>query len=95
MRLETDPARLLLCALRRSAALAGCRVAIAHEALTPWASATFVGGQHRVAVAGERLNDWLATLPDADLPMRDHLVASLDVAPTFTGATLTVLVLEA
>ena len=89
-----DPARLLLRAIRRSAAAAGCAVTLMHEAETPWSSATFVGSQHRVAVVGDALDSWLVALPEADLPMNGCFVASCVVERTVTGALLTVLVLE-
>ena len=93
--MTADPARLLLRTLRRSAIDAGCAIDLEHEAEIPWASATFVGAQHRVVVTGEAVGAWLAALPDADLSVRQHFVASVDVAATTTGALLTVLVLEA
>ncbi|WP_419807251.1 hypothetical protein [Sphingomonas sp.] len=89
-----DPARLLLRTLRRSAAAANCVVALSHEAETRWSSATFVGGQHRVAVMGDAIDGWLVALPEADLPMNGCFVASCAVERTATGALLTVLVLE-
>lgn len=91
---EPDPARLLLAALRRSAAAAGCAPKLVHAAETPWASATFVGGQHRVHVTGTELDVWLAALPEAGLPLWRHLVADLVVEARPGGASLLVLVLE-
>ncbi|MBB3911049.1 hypothetical protein [Sphingomonas desiccabilis] len=47
---------------------------------TPWASATFNGARHRVRLAGKataELRAWLQTLPEAELPLRGHLVADL------------------
>lgn len=89
-----DPAAQLLRALARAAAATGCAAELRHEALVPWASATFNGGQHRVAVAGPALDAWLDTLADADLPLIGHFVASLAVDRDGAGAVLTVLVLE-
>lgn len=88
-----DPARQLLRALARSADAAGCAVELRHEALTPWASATFNGGQHRVVVLGDAAV-WLAGLPEAELALHGHYVASLAVEAGEGGAVLTVLVLE-
>lgn len=88
------PDRRLLRALRRSAAAAGCVVTLSHDAETPWSSATFVGGQHRIEAAGKSLDAWLATLPEADLPMIGHFVASCAVERREGGAMLTLLVLE-
>ena len=67
---------------------------LAHEAETPWSSATFVGAQHRVVVAGSGLGVWLAALPDAELPMNGLFVASCEVERREGGAVLTLLVLE-
>ena len=88
-----DPTRQLLRALARSAAAAGCTVELAPESLTPWASATFVGGRHRVAVTGAGLEHWLADLPEAELALCGCYLASCEVEATATGAVLTLLVL--
>ena len=90
-----DPVRRLLRALERSAAAAGCTVKLHHEALTPWASATFVGGQHRVAaITGPDAAAWLRGLATADLPLPNFYVASVAVEARESGAVLTILVLE-
>lgn len=89
-----DPARLLLRALHRSAAAAGCAATLSHEAETPWSSATFTGGQHRVAVTGADLDAWLTALPEAELTMNRHFVASCAIEPRADGAMLTLLVLD-
>ena len=47
---------------------------------TPWASATFNGARHRVRLGGtatSELQAWLQALPEAELPLRGHLVADL------------------
>lgn len=47
---------------------------------TPWASATFNGARHRVGLGGRataELEAWLRALPEAELPLRGHLVADL------------------
>ena len=92
--MTADPARLLLRALRLSATAAGVDVALEHEAETPWASATFVGAQHRVQVTGEAIDAWLDLLPEADLPVRGHLVASCETVRRHDGAMLTILLLD-
>lgn len=59
----------------------GGRVA-AHDS-TRWASATFTGARHTLRLEcppSAALESWLAALPDADLPLRGHLVADLTVA---------------
>ena len=81
-------------ALERSAAVLGCEVALSHETTTPWASATFVGAQHRVAVSGTALDAWLAALPEAELVLSGCFVADCVVDPAPGGALLTLLVLE-
>ncbi|MDB5695451.1 MAG: hypothetical protein JWN21_994 [Sphingomonas bacterium] len=83
----------LLRALRRSAAEAGCTVAVSHSTTTAWASATFVGAQHRVFVRGNAWT-WLADLPAAELPLHGCFVASCDVESAIGGAVLTMLILE-
>lgn len=45
-----------------------------------WASATFVGARHTLwlqAVAGATLDRWLADVPEAEIALRDHLLADL------------------
>ena len=88
-----DPGIQLLRALTRSAATSGASVTLRHDALAPWASATFVGGLHRVVAEGAA-PDWLTALPTTELPLIGHYVADLTVASTVDGAVLTVLVLE-
>ena len=69
----------------------------------PWASATFTGTQHAVTLRTPRapaLGRWVAELPDADLPLHGHLVASLavdriDDDGVEVQLTLTVLTIEA
>jgi len=70
-------------ALVASAAQAGCAVTIADASWVRWASATFTGARHTlwlVAGAGPALDRWLTDLPEADLPLRESLVADLAVA---------------
>ncbi|HEU0043616.1 hypothetical protein [Sphingomonas sp.] len=92
--MSVDPARHLLRALRRSAAAACCEIVLAHEALDPWSSVTFVGARHRVVVRGTGMASWLAELPELDLPMSGCFVAGCDVEWAEDGAVLTILVLE-
>ena len=71
-----------LAALVRSAASHGLTVSADVSAAWPWSSALFVGRRLIVALAGdcdERLDQWLAALADADLPIRGHFVASAEV----------------
>lgn len=69
-------------ALLASAAHAGCAITIAAIDGVPWSSATFTGARHLVAIegpAGPAMLGWIAALPEADLPVRGHLVADLRV----------------
>lgn len=90
-------------ALIANAAQAGCTVTIADANWVRWASATFTGARHTlwlVAAAGEALDRWLADLLEAELPLRESLVADLRiVAVARTGEqariTLEALTVEA
>ncbi len=92
-----DAGTLLDRRLRIAAEAAGVTIAITDSDWVRWSSATFSGARHRVTVMSEDagLDPWLATLPDADLPMRGHLVAELVVAGRRPGAAdLDVLTVE-
>ncbi|AOH83717.1 hypothetical protein AWL63_06790 [Sphingomonas panacis] len=70
-------------ALVASAAQAGCTVTIADASWVRWASATFTGARHTLwltGAVGPALDRWLADLPEAELPLRESLVADLAVA---------------
>lgn len=80
-----DAATLLERALRTSAERAGCPVTIMASDMTRWASATFVGARHSITLAASpsaALTQWIADLPEADLPLRNHLVAEASVTST-------------
>lgn len=76
-----DAAILLRRALERHADRCGialsCEGVLSHR----WASATFVGAQHRLAltVSGAGLDSWIHALDEVDLPLRGHLVADVVV----------------
>jgi hypothetical protein len=76
-----DAATLLERALIANAARHGVRIEVAEAESTRWASATFSGARHvmRLAADGGDMRQWLAELPEADLPIRGHLVADLAV----------------
>ena len=77
-----DAGTLLRRAIERDAHDQGCTVAVDTLDLTRWASATFVGARHRLtlrAASGAGFDAWLAHLPEADLPLRRHLVADVSV----------------
>lgn len=75
-----DAATLLRRALERHADAAGCDVSVCVQESTRWASATFTGARHTVALT---LRDdpasglWLNGLGEAELPLRGHLVADV------------------
>ena len=76
-----DAAILLRRALERHADR--CGIALSCEGIMTrrWASATFVGAMHRLAltVSGAGLDDWVTSLDEVDLPLRGHLVADVVV----------------
>lgn len=91
------PARRMLRALARSAADAGCAAALSHEGERAWATATFAGARHTVRATGDAaaLGRWLAMLPEAELPMHGHFVASCAAELVGGAAVIELLVLEA
>lgn len=102
MSARIDAATLLERALLADAAGAGVTIAVESAKATPWASATFVGARHRLAIGGPHeanVGTWLGGLPEADLPLRRHLVADLVVVDQSYGggrftATIEVLTVE-
>ena len=81
MRRGPDAATLLERALLRGAERAGCPVLRLTAAWDRWASATFNGARHRLTFRAPRsavLDRWIAALPEADLPLRGHLVADIE-----------------
>lgn len=89
-------------ALTASALASGVAMAIEEHRSHPWASATFVGTQHALTLAAAptaALGSWIAALPDADLSLAGHLIASIAVdrieeAGGAAALSLTVLTLE-
>lgn len=72
----------LAAALLATARGAGIDVAVTAHRSRPWASATFVGAHHVLTLLAPRssgLGEWIAALPDAEMPMRGHLVASVAI----------------
>ena len=77
-----DAGTALVRVLEADARQTGCPVRLISSDWTRWASATFTGARHKLsleAVEGSALDDWLAGLPEADLPIRGHLVADIIV----------------
>jgi hypothetical protein len=94
----SDPSRLLVRALAASAEAAGCPVEVLSCTASRWASATFVGARHQLTLAAPpsaRLDLWLPSLPEADLPLRHHLVADLVVMGVERSALQATITLEA
>jgi len=86
-RVRADAATLLARLLAARAAAAGVVLIVQDWRTRPWASATFVGERHEVlaAMTGEAAPGFLAGLPEADLPLRGHLVADVAVERTGDG----------
>lgn len=81
-----DPAALLVRAIEASALAAGVAVTVAEIRTRSWASATFEGERCRLLLYfDEPPANWLAALPDADLPVRDYFVADLCVRSVANG----------
>lgn len=93
-----DPGAQLERALVRNAAEAGVVLSLAMASATPWASVTFTGARHRLAMVAARsasLDAWLAGLPEVEFRLRGHLVADLAVAGATNTAELIEVTLEA
>ncbi|MBD8548520.1 hypothetical protein [Sphingomonas sp. CFBP 8760] len=71
----------LVRALLADAAAAGCAARVVSATARDWASATFVGARHHIviAVTGEGADGWTRHLPEADLPLWQHIVADLTI----------------
>ncbi|MEG3169936.1 hypothetical protein U1737_17230 [Sphingomonas sp. LB3N6] len=77
-----DAGTLLIRALRSQAMTASVTMHVESIACTPWASATFVGTQHRLTIAADPvpgLREWIDQLPEAGFAIRGHIVADLSV----------------
>ena len=104
MRMETvrgpDAGTLFLRALRIHAVRAGVVLAIRSIGSRPWASATFVGTRHRIALEaqpGPARDGWIAGLPDAEWEVRGHLVVDLvvdRVVPGDMALSISILTIE-
>jgi hypothetical protein len=77
-----DAATLFRRAIELHADRCGLRLTWHLSAARRWASATFVGAQHRIAlsVEGDGVDAWIALLDEVDFPLKGHLVADLVVA---------------
>lgn len=93
-----DAATLLERALLASAQAAGCAVALVSSDWTRWASATFTGARHAIALrAGPSplLDAWLAGLPEAEVALRGHVLADIAVTQVSREGEWVVVCLEA
>jgi len=58
-------------------------VIVVRRESSPWASVTFNGARHRIALTlpdVAEADEWIESLPEADLVIPGHLVADLTVA---------------
>lgn len=93
-----DAATLVDRALLAGAEAAGCPVALVNSDWTRWASVTFTGARHRIALEGTAspaLDRWLAALPEAEFALRGHLVADLAVTDVHRARDAVTITLEA
>ena len=77
-----DAGVMLERALLASATAAGCPVTVQGADWKRWASATFTGARHELVLdgaVGAALNEWLAALPELDLPLGRYLLADVAV----------------
>jgi hypothetical protein len=84
---EAQLARALLAAARA----AGVAIEVERHRSRPWASATFVGARHALTLAGEpapALDGWVASLSEAELTLRGHVVVSVAVECIDDGAAV-------
>lgn len=76
----TDAGMSLVRSLRLQADDSAVAIVVRSIASRPWASATFSGTQHQVAIEvppGVSSDRWIAGLPDAEWAVRGHLVADV------------------
>ena len=77
-----DVATRLIRTLHASAAASGTSFEVTETVSRPWASATFSGEHHHLVLLADPIpgfRSWLATLPDAELPLRGHNLADLAI----------------
>ncbi|VXC42458.1 hypothetical protein [Sphingomonas sp. AX6] len=92
-----DAATLLVRALNRAASSAGLTLAVRSSDWQRWASATFAGARHELLLELpdiEAAARWLAALPEADIPIRGHLVADAIVLRTHGEGDMLVVAIE-
>jgi hypothetical protein len=87
-------ARALIAMARAS----GCAVRTGATSERPWASATFTGACHAIAIEAQpspALDAWLDSLPEAEFAVPGHVVADVAVSRGAAGTTIAALMLEA
>jgi hypothetical protein len=93
-----DAGTALVRAIEASAKRAGCTVRMKASDWTRWASATFTGARHELSLEADEsgaLDGWLAELPEAELPIRGHLVADVVVSSVRRAEGVATIRLEA
>ena len=93
-----DPGTALVRALEANARRAGCPVRLTASDWTRWASATFTGARHELSLEADEsgpLDTWLTELPEAELPIRGHLVADIVISSVRRAGGLATIRLEA
>jgi len=93
-----DAATLLVRSLETDSHRAGCPARVMESNWTRWASATFSGARHELsldAAISAELDLWLDALPEADLPLRRHLVADIVVTSVRRADGIATIALEA
>jgi len=93
-----DAGTVLVRAIEANARRAGCPVCITASDWTRWASATFTGARHELALQADEsnaLDSWLTGLPEAELPIRGHLVADIVVTSVRRAEGVATIRLEA
>ena len=93
-----DPGTALVRALEANARHAGCPVRMTACDWTRWASATFTGARHELSLEADEsgaLDTWLTELPEAELPIRGHLVADIVISSVRRAEGLATIRIEA
>jgi hypothetical protein len=93
-----DAATLLVRSLEADSRRAACLVRAIDSTWTRWASATFNGARHELsleATDSPALEAWLDALPEADLPLRGHLVADIVVTGVTRAGGVATMTIEA
>jgi hypothetical protein len=91
-----DAPRALIAALVAAALASQIILSVADAQFRPWESATFSGARHILSVGlegdADRVERWLAALPEFGFAMRYHIVADIVVVGrSADGATIEVL----